>query len=99
MKDTGAHRIYSVIHPRVAGKARSGPPATEEEARLNATGKTIWRLSKDTGRHYNWVNMLVTGKLVRPPETGVRDELRRKIEEYEREAGFEVKPWGHWKEA
>lgn len=96
MKQPGTEPVRYEIPPRVAGKQRTEPPATEEEDRLRATGRSIWRLHRDTKRTYWWVNAIVTAKLTKPPDTGVRDDIRRQIEEYERDAGIEPQPWGGW---
>jgi hypothetical protein len=78
----------------VAGKQRTEPPKTEEEARLRATGRSIYRVHKDTRRAYWWVNAIITARLpIGAKESAVRREVRAQIESYEREAGIDVKAW------
>lgn len=78
----------------MAGKQRNEPPATEEEARLRATGKSIYRVHKDTRRAYWWVNAIITARLpLAAKDSAVRREVRAQIETYERDAGIAVKPW------
>lgn len=92
MKRTGANRVHKVITAPVAGKTRHEPPATEEEARLRATGKSIYRLAKDIGRAYWWVNALVTGRL-QVVDSQVRLDIRKQIEAYEKEAEIQIGEW------
>lgn len=93
MKRPGANRVHKVITATtVAGKTRHEPPATEEEGRLRATGKSIYRLAKDIGRAYWWVNAIVTGRL-QVTDSQVRLDIRKQIEAYEAEGKIAAAGW------
>ena len=86
--------MYPVIRGRVAGKQRSEAPRTEEESRLRATGRSMYRLAKDLGRANWWVGDIVTGRRsLETKDSQVKREIRSKIEDYERELEIEIKAW------
>jgi hypothetical protein len=78
----------------VAGKQRTDPPKTEEEMRLRATGRSMYRLAKDIQRANWWVGDIVTGRrTLETKDSLVKREIRAQIEAYEKEAGIAVRRW------